>query len=156
MSQQLFVQSKVSASCDRAAVANMMISYLPPVGCIISSGVVLYIYFWILYVSHLALKLFCPLKSAKLFSSDYRRTIYIVEVLILCFIATLPSIVTNSGLAKYKIILFPPTFCLHSDQRYRFYATVVPVSISGCICFILLLFVLYKIHMVCLLAYNVM
>ena len=116
------------------------------IGFLISSGITLCSCFWFLYVCHLALRMLFPLKSAKLFNSDYSRAIYIVEILTVLLIATIPSIV-SAGLSKYKISTFPPTMC-RSDGEFHLYDTVIPVMSTSCFTMILMILVLYKIHLV--------
>ena len=120
-----------------------------PAGSLITSGFVLYIYFWLIYVSHLALRLCLPLKSARLFNTDHSRIIYSIEVTIVLLISTLPSLV-SAGLGRYRIDVFPPIYCLLDKQTYRLLVTIVPVLIGGCACVIVMLLILYTIHMVSL------
>ena len=107
----------------------------------------LYTYFWLLYVCHLTVKVFFPLKSAKLFNSDYSRIVYITEILIGTFIATIPPIV-NTVLWNYEIIVFPPMQCGNSNRTYFFYTLLVPVITMVSACGILMSLTLYKIHLV--------
>ena len=116
------------------------------IGFLISSGLTLCSCFWSLYVCHLALRMLFPLKSAKLFNSDYSRAIYIAEILFVLLIATIPSIV-SAGLSKYKISSFPPTMCRSSGELHL-YDTVIPIMSTLCFTIILMLLVLYKIHLV--------
>ena len=116
------------------------------VGCLFFCGLVLYSYIWLIYIIHLALRLFYPLKSAKLSKSEYSRAIYIGEVLIALFIASIPPIV-NAGLSKYKIATYPPLYCANTDTN-NFYLTTLPILISVFISLILMLMVLYKVHVV--------
>ena len=111
------------------------------------TGTLLYTYFWLLYICHLTLKVFFPLKSAKLFNSDYSRIVYITEILIGTFIATTPSIV-NTVLSNYEIIVFPPIQCGNSNRTYFFYTLLVPVITMVSACGILMSLTLYKIHLV--------
>ena len=96
-----------------------------------------------LYICHLALRIFYPMKSAKFFNS---RSIHIVEILIVLFIGTVPSIV-SAGLSNYEIITFPPIQCA-LNREARYYEVVVPVVTSIAISEILMLLTLYKIHVV--------
>ena len=115
-------------------------------GAVVSSGIVLYSYFWFVYVCHLALRILFPMKSTKLYNSDYSRTIYIAEVLCVVSIATVPSII-GAVLSKYRISTFPPTQC-ENDGALYFYVTIVPVMIVVCFGVIMMLLTLYKIHTV--------
>ena len=118
------------------------------VDALLSFGTVLFNLFWVLYTSHLVLKLSHPLKSIKIFNSDYSRAIYIVEVLIALFIATAPSVV-GAGLSKYRIVSFPPTHC-ENYGVYCFYSFIFLVISAVCVSVILMLLALYKIHLVSL------
>ena len=121
------------------------------VGFLIASGVHINGYFWILYICHLALKVFYPLKSAKLFNSDYSRTIYIALFLFIFFIGiTLPLV--NAGLMNYQILTFPPRSC-GATGAYRFYGFIVPAITSLVVVGILMLLTVYKIHVVSLMMY---
>ena len=115
-------------------------------GCLVTSGFVMFSYFWLLYICHLALHIFYPLKSTKLFNSDYSRIIYIVEFTIIFVIGTTPSVV-SAALSRYEISGFPPILC-NSNHATRFYELILPITI--CITFfgILMLSTLYKIHVV--------
>ena len=129
---------------------TILLSYIT-VGCLVTSGFVVYAYFWLWYICHLALNIFCPLKSAKLHNSDYRRIIIIVELLFILVIGTTPSIV-SAGLSYYEILSFPPTQC-GSNGAIRFYEVILPIMICIAICGILMLLTLYKIHVVGLITY---
>ena len=124
----------------------MMDYFIISVGFVISSGISLYSYFFAIYTFNLALKLFYPLKSAKLYNSDYSKTIFITAILTACIIATTPSIIT-AGLSKYRISTLPPVFC-RLKGTYFLYIVTLPVSTATYIGLILMLFALYKIHMV--------
>ena len=126
--------------------------YIVFVGSLITSGVTTYTYFWLLYVSHLGLKVFYPLKSAKFFNSDYSRIIYITEVLIVFLIGTIPSIILAAVGSNYTVIGFPPTYCA-INSTYRIYVTVFPLLITNCTSVILMLLVIYRLHMVSLIVY---
>lgn len=118
------------------------------VGCLIAFVLVLYSYFWLLYVFHLTLKLVFPMAAYKIFHSDYRRVVSSAEVLVVCFIAAVPSVI-GAGLSKYNITTHPPIFC-GTDRRYQFFTVAVPILIVACISLNLMLIVLYKLHKVCL------
>ena len=107
----------------------------------------MYSLFWLLYISHLALKIFYPLKSIQLFNSDHSREIFIAEVLIICFIATAPSVV-SIGMSNIGIVTFPPIQCGNSNRMYYFYTAVFPIMIVTCISGILMILTLHKLHMV--------
>ena len=115
----------------------------------IVSGIALYSYFWNLYVIHLALKLFYPMKSDKLFKSDHSRKIFIAEVLIVFLIGTIPSILIATVGPNYKIATFPPIYC-GNDGIYLLILSVVPNLIIGFVSHTLILLILYKLHIVSL------
>ena len=123
-------------------------SFIIPVGCLFSTILVLFSYIWLLYCFHLTLKLIFPLKSAKISNSNHNKAIYIAEVSIVSIIAAIPSSV-GIGLSKYRINTYPPVFC-HSDRTYHFYTVVVPILTGACLCQNLMLFLLYKLHIVSL------
>jgi len=116
------------------------------VGSTIISGVVICGYFWLLYVCHLALKVFYPLKSAKLFKSDYSRIIYIAEILTILLIGSIPAIVLAIG-SNYRIISFPPIYC-GVDSTYRIYVLFIPVLVTNGTMMILMSLVVYSLHIV--------
>ena len=123
------------------------------VGCVVTSGLIVYTYFWLLYISHMVLKIFYPLKSAKLFNSDYSTAIFIVEILVIVIIGTTPAIV-NAGLSNYDILVFPPSQC-GNDDTIRFYVLILPIMICNVIAGILMLLAVYEIHVVSLITYNI-
>ena len=107
-------------------------------------------YFWLLYVCHLALKVFYPLKSARLFNSDYSRIIWITEVLIVLVVGTVPSIIfAIVGSNNYTVIGFPPIFCA-IGSTYRIYMLVFPVMVTNSVIVTLMILIVYKLHMVSL------
>ena len=116
------------------------------VACLGTSGFVVYAYFWLLYISHLALNIVYPLKSAKYFNSEYIRIIYIVELIFIFVIGTTPSIV-STAFSHYEILFFPPTQCGTTDA-IRFYEVILPTMFCVTVCGILMLLTLYKIHVV--------
>ena len=96
--------------------------------------------------------MFYPLKSDKLFNSDYSRIIYITEVLIVFLIGIIPSIMLATVGSNYRIIGFPPIYC-GLDLTYRIYVLVFPVLITNSAMIILMLLVVYRLHMVSLMVY---
>ena len=122
------------------------------VGSLAASLIVIYSYFWLLFVCHLALRVFYPLKSAKLFNSDHSRIIYIVEVLIVFLIGTIPSITLATVGSNYGLIEFPGVFCA-LNSPYRFYVIVAPVLVTNCTSGILMLLVIYRLHLISLMVY---
>ena len=115
----------------------------------IVSGSVIYSYLWNLYVVHLALKLFYPMKSDKLFKSDHRRKIFIAEVLIVFLIGTIPSILVATVGPNYKIATFPPIYCGSHGVSFLL-LSVIPNLITSFVSHTLILLILYKLHMVSL------
>ena len=125
-------------------LCNCCISYISVcIGCLVTSAFVVYAYFWLLYISHLALTIFYPLKSIKLFNS---KAIYIIELSLVFVTGITPSIV-SAALSHYEILFFPPTQCGNNDA-IRFYEVILPTMICITICGILMLLILYKIHVV--------
>ena len=121
--------------------------YFVCVGSVTISGAVIYGYLWLLFVCHLALKVFYPLKSAKLFTSNYSKIIYITGIVIILLIGALPPFVLATGSSNYRIISFPPIYC-GVDSAYRIYVLVIPILISNGTMTILMSLVVYKLHMV--------
>ena len=124
----------------------MSFTYFLMIGFMVTSGIVLYAFFWLLYIFHLTLRLVYPLKSAKLNNSAYGKKIYALEVLIVVVISTVPYIVFAST-STYQISRFPPDYCSY-NTTYHFYGTFIPTLITGCVGLILMLLVLYKLHIV--------
>ena len=117
-------------------------------GVVFFSGLVLYSLFWLLYIFHLALKLFFPLKSAKLSNSGYARIVYIAEFMIAFLIGTCPSII-GGAISGYNIKRFPPIYCDgFDDHAYIFYSVTIPILTAVCISLILMILILYKVHVV--------
>ena len=131
----------------RTVVSYLLVLSCTSAGFLILSGTNLYSLFWLLYISHLALKIFYPLKSIQVFNSDHSREVFIAEILIAFFIATVPSIV-SIGLSSIGIVTFPPIQCGNSNRTYYFYTAVLPIMIVTCISGSLMILVLYKLHMV--------
>ena len=118
------------------------------IGFVVHSGLVLFSYIWLLYIIHLALKLFFPLKSIKLLNSGYRRAIYVAEFLIVVLIGTAPSIYSAVH-SKYRISTFPPINCGgYDDRTHIFYTAALPILTAVCVSLILMILILYKVHIV--------
>ena len=116
------------------------------IGFVWTSGIVVYGFFWLLFVFHLALRILSPQKSSKLDNSDHSKRIHTIEVVAAIVVGTVPYIVF-AGTSKYQFARFPPYYCVY-DTTYLFYGTVLPTLIPGCVGLILMLLVLYKIHIV--------
>ena len=114
--------------------------------CLVTSGLVMYAYFWLLYICHLTLNIIYPLKSAELLNSEYSRIIYIVELTFIFVIGITPPIV-RAALSNYEILFLPPTQC-GNNEEIRFYEVILPIMICITACEILMLLILYKIHVV--------
>ena len=115
----------------------------------LTSGVVIYSYLWTLYVVHLAIKLFYPIKSSKLFDSEHSRKIFIAEVVIAIFIGSIPSILIAAIGPDYEIATYPPIYCGIEGVPLLF-ILVVPNLYTASISHTLILLVLYKLHIVSL------
>ena len=121
------------------------------VGFAFASGTVLYGMFWFLYIFHLSLKLLYPLKSAKLDRSNHSKRIHIIEIFVVLIIGTVPYIVF-AATSKYEIVRFQPILC-GFNTTYLFYATVLPTIGVGSGGLVLMLLVLYKLHIVSMIAF---
>ena len=141
----VYLSSCVPHNCR--IFSHLLVISCTSAGFLILSGTNLYSLFWLLYISHLALKIFYPLKSIQVFNSDHSREVFIAEILIAFFIATAPSIV-SIGLSNIGIVTFPPIQCGNSNRTYCFYTAVLPVMIVTCISGSLMILALYKLHMV--------
>ena len=119
------------------------------VGTIISAGSIVYSYLWNLYVVHLAIKLFFPIRSSKLFKSDHSRKIFIAEVVIVFIVGSVPSILIVTVGPNYEIVTNPPIYC-GSDGVPLLLVSVFPNLIVSFISHTLILLILYKLHIVSL------
>ena len=119
------------------------------VGFILSSTIVLYSMFLLVYVFHLSLRLLYPVKSRKLDQSEYSGKIHIVEVACVFIVGTVPYLALAAA-SKFQIGVFPALLCVVTAS-YNFYGSIVPTIFLGCISLILMSLVLYKIHIV---SYN--
>ena len=129
-----------------------MHGFIVSVGCVVFSGLVLYTTIWLVYAIHLAFSLIFPLKLTKFSKSGYSRVVYIAEVLIVYLYGTVPSIV-SAAQSRNRMISFPPTFCDgYDDQAYLFYTITLPIIVAVCINLIVMILILYKVHMVSVMA----
>ena len=96
--------------------------------------------------------MFYPLKSAKLFNSDYSRIIYITEVSIVFLIGIILSVILAAVGSGYGVNGFPPLYCV-INSTYRFYVKIIPTVITNGSGIILMLLVIYRLHMVSLMVY---
>ena len=127
------------------ALFNWYTVYIP-VGTMISSGIVVYLYLWSLYVIHLAIKLFFPIKSSKLFKSDHSTKMFIIEVVIVFIVGSVPPILIATVGPNYRITTHPPAVCGNSREPFL----IIPGLIAGFISYTLILLILYKLHIVSL------
>ena len=119
------------------------------VGSLNTSGKALYCCFWLLYVSHLSLKVFYPLKSVKIFNSEYKKPIYISVILFVLLIGIVPSVALATTGPNYRVNEFPPTHCV-IGSTYRIYALGLPVFLSTTTMMILMSLIMYRLHTVSL------
>ena len=120
--------------------------YVYFVGFIMFAIISLYCYFWFLYTLHLFLRVANPIRMVKLEQSKYSRMIHITEVTIAVLLGTVPYIFF-AIYSKFHIATFPPLYC-GTDPVYYFYGTILPTVLVSCATLIMMLFVLYKIHIV--------
>ena len=106
----------------------------------------MYCYFWFLYTLHLLLRITKPLLMLRLEQSNHAKKVHIVEVTVAVLVATVPYIVffVNSD---FHISTFPPLYC-GAGPTHNFYGVIVPTVVVYCVTLIMMLFVLYKIHIV--------
>ena len=123
--------------------------FIISVGTVLLSGIAVYSYLWNLYVIHLAIKLFFPIKSSKLFKSDHSTKIFIAEVVIVFIVGSVPSILIGTVGPNYEIVTYPPIFC-GSNGLALLLASVFPHLIVSFISHTLILLILYKLHIVSL------
>ena len=116
------------------------------VGFIIFAIISLYCYFWFLYTLHLFLRVANPIRMVRLEQSKYSRMIHIAEVTIAVLLGTVPYIFF-AIYSKFHITTFPPLYC-GANPVYNFYGTILPTVLVSCATLIMMLFVLYKIHIV--------
>ena len=106
----------------------------------------LYGYFWFLYTLHLFLRVANPMLMIKLERLKHAKKIHIVEVALAVLLGTVPNIVFAIS-SRFHIVTFPPLFC-GAAPEYNFYGIIVPTIVVYCATLIMMLFVLYKIHIV--------
>ena len=109
----------------------------------------MYSYLWTVYVVHLAIKLFYPIKSSKLFNSDHSRKIFITEVVIVFIIGSIPSILVATVGPNYEVVTYPPIYC-GSGGISLLLVSVFPNLVTSFVSHILILLILYKLHIVSL------
>ena len=116
------------------------------VGTVLSSGIVIYSCLGTVFVVHLAIKLFYPIKSSKLFNSEHSRKIFIAKVVITFFIGSVPSILIAAIGPNYEIVTYPPIHCGGDAVSLLLF----PSLFAGFISHTLVLLVLNKLHIVSL------
>ena len=106
----------------------------------------LYCYFWFLFTLNLFLRVTSPLKMNQFEQSSRAKKIHITEVIAVVVLATIPYIVlaVNSDI---HFAVYPPFFCT-AEPEHNFYGYIIPTVLVICVTLILMLFVLYKIHLV--------
>ena len=109
----------------------------------------MYSYLWTVYVIHLAIKLFYPIKSSKLFNSDHSRKIFIAEVVIVFIIGSIPSILIAIVGPNYEVVTYPPIYC-GSDGIPLLLVSAFPNLIASFVTHTLILLIFYKLHIVSL------
>ena len=116
------------------------------VGFVYITIISLYCYFWFLYTLHLFLRVANPIRMVKLEQSKYSRLIHIIEVAIAVLIGTVPYIFFAVNM-NFHIAGFPPHYCATGPVHF-FYGTILPTVLASCASLIMMLFMLYKIHIV--------
>ena len=116
------------------------------VGFVYVSTITLYCYFWFLYTLHLFLRITYPIRMIKLEQSKYARMIHIIEIAIAVLLGTVPYIFFAVN-TNFHIGSFPPLYCA-TGPVHVFYGTILPTILASCASLIMMLFILYKIHIV--------
>ena len=78
--------------------------------------------------------------------SSRAKKIHVTEVIVVVLLATIPYIVLNVN-SDFHFAVFPPYFCI-AEPEHNFYGYIIPTVSVVCVTLILMLFVLYKIHLV--------
>lgn len=79
-------------------------------------------------------------------NSKHSRKIHITEVTIAVLLATIPYVILAAK-SEFRIGVLPAVFC-GAGPVYNFYGLVIPTVIVYCSSLIMMLFVLYKLHLV--------
>ena len=146
-----YLTRKMSLSVSRETCSlkyrlNIYYMYIHFIGFTYFTVISIYCYFWFLYTLHLFLRVAHPVVMVQLEQSKYARTIHIIEVTLVVLLGTVPNIVFSIH-SEFHIITFPPIYC-GADPEHNFYSTIVPTILVCCATLIMMLFVLYKIHIV--------
>ena len=116
-------------------------------GFVIQSGALVFFGFWILHLFHLLYSLVFPLKSQHLMrSKQLKRSVHLIEVLIVLICGLLPSAIII-GTSGYHYIGFPP-ICTNEIPEVLFYTLIFPVSIEATVGLCMLLILLWIIRKV--------
>ena len=118
------------------------------IGVVVQSGTLIFFGFWIFHLFHLLYSLISPLKAQNLLKSrQFRRSVHLIEVLVVLVYGLLPSIVIVST-SGYQYSGFPPV-CTNATPEVFFYTLIFPISIEATIglCMLLIsLWLLRKVH----------
>ena len=110
------------------------------------AGILIFSGFWLLFITHLFLKLVFPIHFRRFESSKYRTKVHILEIVIVLLVGILiPAIVV--GTVEYNIVNFPPTECA-ANVEVTFYTLILPTVIIQGTGMFLILFSFISIHRV--------
>ena len=126
------------------------------VGAIVQSGALIFFGFWVFHLFHLLHTLVSPLKAQNLLKSQrFRRSVHLIEVLVVLVCGLLPSVIIVSS-SGYQYSGFPP-ICTHATPEVLFYTLIFPISIEATIglCMLLIsLWLLRKVTACTVLSYS--
>jgi len=115
-------------------------------GFTLSSVLIIYSLFWLIYILRLLLVLIFPLPSSQVYKLIHNRKIQITEVACVFIVAVTPNIILVAT-SEFHITNYPPVICGASIE-ITFYACIIPIMSANFIGLIVILFVLHKIHYV--------
>ena len=131
--------------CQSYSPINDKLLYLFT-GFTFQAGFLIFSGFWLLFVTHLFLKLVYPLQLHNFDKYKHRTKIHILEIVAVLLIGLLiPSIVV--GTSDYGIVNFPPTQC-SADVEVTFYTLILPTIFIQGAGMMLILFSFVSIHRV--------
>ena len=113
-------------------------------GFIIFSVLIMYSLFWFIYIVRLLLVLMYPLPSSRVYKLVRNRKIQILEVAFVFIVSVVPNIVSVAS-SQFHITSYPPVSCGASIE-VTFYGSIIPTMSTNFASFIVMLFVLYRIH----------
>ena len=117
------------------------------VGVVVQSGALIFFGFWVFHLFHLLHTLMSPLKAQNLLKSErFRRTVHIIEVLVVLVCGLLPSVVIVST-SGYQYSGLPPV-CTNAIPEVSFYTFIFPISILATIGLCMLLISLWLLRKV--------